>query len=533
MLYIKIFATTPAAPVILPRAAYSVERYSKRAIGGPKDATISVLGDAAALASLRTYIGYGIHITNDQGAVVWWGYLEDISLSATEGRAQITCAGWWKKLAMRYYADSTGVFSFMDTSADKQSFSDSANILRVCGSFIKPSGSDWTITAVGVNLYVAGDPAARADTVRLDIYNDGAVFPDYTVPGATLLSTWSTYPSATVIGKNGGYVQYDLTTPVAYNTTKKWICLSATGSYSATDYYQAGVNTKKQNGYSQLVWYKDVDWHLGTSNGPNGNGPNGWMLFKLIGTLPTSTQIYNVLNATGDYNGIDIMSASGVSSCQYREGKEKCDAIVEDLLKTGDSGGTRYLIDVTPEKRVRVYTEPAAAISSCLRLTGATKIGYSIENLANRISAIYTTQKGASTGGTQAQTGWQEDAISQTRYGVREQIISLKDTDEAAAVNYVTTALGLLAYPQTKVEWDMGARVGIYTPYGGRVRPDTCPVGYWARVTDSVQAYLDSPFIKSASVIFVEEAEYDAESDSYTPTPRGSENDWQMFTFSG
>ncbi len=532
MLYVKIFESSPTSPVILPRIAFVVERYSRRVIGGPKEAAIRALGDPSTLASLRTYIGYGVHVVNDQGAVVWWGYIEDISLSATEGRAQITCAGWWKQLASRYYGDSTGMFSFMETSSDKQAFSDGGNIERVCGSFYHPS-DDWTITSIGVNLYVAGDPSARLDYVQMDIYNDGAVFPGYTVPGGTLLSAATPLLASTDIGKNGGYFQFDLTTPLQYGGTVKWINLSATGLNSSTDYYQVGVNTKKEYSYGELTWYKDVDWHHGTSNGPAGNGPDGWMLFKLIGTLPTTTQIYNVINSTSDYSGIDVMSASGVSSCQYREGKEKCDALIEDLLKTGKSTGVRYLIDISPEKRVRIYTEPTAAIGDYYKLTGATKIGYSLDGLANRISAIYTTQKGPSTAGTQAQTDWQEDDDSQTRYGIREQIISLKDTDLTAADNYVTTALGLMAYPQTKVEWDNGNKVRIFTPYGGRVRPDTCPVGYWARVTDSVQTYLDSPFIKSANVIFVEEAEYDAESDSYTPTPRGSETDWQLFTFSG
>lgn len=532
MLYVKIYQSDPSAPVVLPRAAYVVRNYSKRAIGGPKEATIRVKASTPVLQSLRTYLDYGIHIINDQGAIVWWGYVEDVTMSASDGSAIITCAGWWKKLSTRYYANTQGQFAFMDTSADKQSFSEGANIIRVSNSFYT-NGDTWTINSIGVNLYMVGDRSA--DSVSLKVLANGSFLGDgYFAPDTgTVVSTSTNSYTGTQIGKNGGYFQYDLAAPFTYNNTIRWIDLTASGTYNIDNYFQVGVNTKKACLNSYLRWYKDVDWHIGTSNGPAGNGPNGWMLFKLIGTLPTTTQINNVIISTGYYSGIDVMSASGVSSCQYREGKEKCDAIIEDLLKTGNNSGVRYLIDISPYRRVRIYTEPVAQIGDYWKLTGATKIGYGIADLANKVSAIYTTQAGASSSGTQAQTAWQENTVSQTRYGVREQIISLKDTDATAAANYVTTALDMTAYPQTKVEWDMGGKVRIHSPYGGIVRADTCPVGYWARVTDSVQTFLDSPFIKSANVIFVEEAEYDADGDSYTPVPRGSENDWQMYTFSG
>jgi hypothetical protein len=530
---IKIYPTTPDTPIPLPRAAFMVQRYSKRAIGGCKEAVIKVAADAAILASLRNTINYGIHIFNSQGALVWWGYIEDISTSAIESTGTMTCAGWWKKLSTRYYAQPKGMYAFMDTSADKQAFSEGANIELVAQAIYNPSPSDaWDVSAIGVNLYMVGD--RNSDSVNLSIMTDsGTPIGDYSYPTSTTVAYWTTSPTGATIGKNGGYFQYDLNTTFSFTNTIRWIKLTATGPYNIANYFQCGVNTKKIYDQGKLRWYKDVDWHSGTSNGPAGNGPDGSMLFKLIGSLPTTTQITNVINATGDYSGIDVMSASGVSSCQYREGKEKADAIIEDLLKTGNTSGTRYLIDVSPYKRVRIYAEPTAAIGDYFRLTGATKIGYSIANLANKVSAIYTTQKGASTSGSQAQTDWQENATSQTRYGIREQIISLKDTDETAADNYVTTALNLMAWPETKVEWDFGSKVRIYSPYGGIVRNDTCPVGYWARVTDSVQSYLESPFIKAASVVFVEEAEYDADGDAYTPTPRGSAPDWQLFTFSG
>lgn len=61
--------------------SFTVQSYASDAIGGPTDASITVTGSEAALARLRSMLGYYVILRNSNNTPVWWGMLEEVVVS--------------------------------------------------------------------------------------------------------------------------------------------------------------------------------------------------------------------------------------------------------------------------------------------------------------------------------------------------------------------------------------------------------------------------------------------------------------------
>ena len=70
---------------VQPDLEFSIERYSWMAQGGPKMATITARGSAAALWSLLNHLRAPVEIYDDRGNLVWWGYLATIETDTKIG----------------------------------------------------------------------------------------------------------------------------------------------------------------------------------------------------------------------------------------------------------------------------------------------------------------------------------------------------------------------------------------------------------------------------------------------------------------
>ena len=57
--------------------------------------------------------------------------------------------------------------------------------------------------------------------------------------------------------------------------------------------------------------------------------------------------------------------------------------------------------------------------------------------------------------------------------------------------------------------------------YGVQVDKSTCPVSIGARWMDVIPASVNTSMLAEPSLVFVESAQYNAEQDLYTPSPRG------------
>ncbi len=104
------------------------------------------------------------------------------------------------------------------------------------------------------------------------------------------------------------------------------------------------------NSRSQLVcygWWRTLDWRYYSDSG--------------VSSVQTTTQAADIVTASGQFlTGMDIVTASGLSTSEYRAGDNTALDVMTTLLRAGTSGGSRLLATVTPERRLRIAAEPSA-----------------------------------------------------------------------------------------------------------------------------------------------------------------------------
>ena len=64
----------PQQLVVTPR------RWSAAMPGGPDKATIEMTGPDTSLWEATRWLRYGVHIRNELGALVWWGYVHAVTV---------------------------------------------------------------------------------------------------------------------------------------------------------------------------------------------------------------------------------------------------------------------------------------------------------------------------------------------------------------------------------------------------------------------------------------------------------------------
>ena len=103
----------------------------------------------------------------------------------------------------------------------------------------------------------------------------------------------------------------------------------------------------------------------------------------MTGQKETTKQIEEIVTACGQFlTTTDIDNASGVFSNPYRDGDTSASSEMLDLLKTGTTNDRRLLAQVSADRRLRVYEEPAnTTVSYILKLDGTlvTKTGAALE----------------------------------------------------------------------------------------------------------------------------------------------------------
>lgn len=496
-------------------AKVTVMNYSRAAMGGPKEATIQAIGDPVVLTTFAEMAGYGVTIFNDLGQPVWWGRVVAPVVDTGTATAEIKCEGWWRTLDNRYYANGTGLLAYPDTSGDRQNFGEGSGIVSGAGSF-SAAGLSWTASVIGVWL---GKQGAPVDDILIEVRNDSGGN-----PGATVLAT-ATVAAIDLSLDGMNYVQRPLSSSITVDGTTKWIRISRVGAVDITNYYQIGVN--RDAGFAGGTFKHEqpaATWVTGVNIG--GTTTTADMNFKLIGYVPTMTQVANALATHSDFLlAVDVINTSGVSTIPYRDGKAKVQKVIEDLLQIGDTTGTRLLAEVTVDRRVRIYTEPNADTPHII--LGAMRYGVDVSDMANKVSVIYTTLDGnGSTAGQSFETAWISDVSSIAEYGTHELKFSASDLDAATSVTLATTLLNSHKNPPPHVELSDAVESRLYGPRSNPLRKDTCPAGVWMRVRD-VTGYLPPKFV-DATLIFVEEASYDAITDRYTPTPRGKRGPFEV-----
>lgn len=219
---------------------------------------------------------------------------------------------------------------------------------QIAQSFQLGGSEAWYAYSVWVSLRSVGFPT---DNLLIRLYADSGG-----VPGA-LLATSETV-SGSSLSTQATLTKFTLTTPYALAlSTTYWIVVARDGGDDAHNYYELEVD--EDLGYSRgslLLW----------------NG-SAWvarpiaadLLFKVGGVEETTLQIERIVSDEGQFlEGTVISDDSGVYTSPYRDGDSYALSEIESLLKRGTTNGRRLLAEITPERELRVYEEPAMSSSN-------------------------------------------------------------------------------------------------------------------------------------------------------------------------
>jgi hypothetical protein len=141
------------------------------------------------------------------------------------------------------------------------------------------------------------------------------------------------------------------TTALTFGTTY-WLVVGRTGANSNTDYYL--VDLDEDAGYSGggLKLWNGTAWV--------DRAVAADMPFQIWAKRQTTDQISDMYTAANQFCvALDVQIASGRYSRQYRDGDLDARQEMETLLNAGKSGGRRLLAQVSADRVLRIYEEPA------------------------------------------------------------------------------------------------------------------------------------------------------------------------------
>ncbi len=214
---------------------------------------------------------------------------------------------------------------------------------KMAQSFSLGAALSWTVERILVRVQRMGAPADNV-VVQLCADNAGA-------PG-TVIEQVSVAASAISTAMEWSAFVFGNTNTISYGTTY-WIVISRSGANDAQNYYMVDVDEALSYPRGALKLWTGAAWADRATNAD--------LLFRVMGAWETTVQIRQIVADAGPFlTGVDIVNASGVYSNQYRNGETLALDELEDLLDSGTSNQRRLLAEVTPERILRIYEQPAA-----------------------------------------------------------------------------------------------------------------------------------------------------------------------------
>jgi hypothetical protein len=262
-----------------------------------------------------------------------------------EGSARITCLGWIYTLDWQYYENLTGKESYEITGQGGREIGEDDRPIFAQAFQIEASEA-WDATSIWLHVWKAGAPS---DNLVVSLKADSGG-----IPGSTLASG---SVAASEIGTNAEWIQWTLNTAVTLNPgTTYWIHIARSGAvvFEGPDYYM--VDTNLNMGYPRgnpKYWNTNVNAWVDASH-------KGDLLFMVVGSQETSSQISTLVATCGEFlQGVIMEVDSGVDSNPYRDGDSPALYELEKLLLAGTSNSRRLLCEVTENRWLRIYEEPA------------------------------------------------------------------------------------------------------------------------------------------------------------------------------
>lgn len=267
----------------------------------------------------------------------WYMSGEQGSLSAT-----LLCKGWWSTLDWMYYQNNSGYEAYTTSGEGVQPFGDLSWRASAGQSFQLGVATGWYADQILVKVRKQGSPS---DNITVELKSDNAGSP------GTQLAFGTITAASAPTDYNWVIVSLNTRVWVAPATTY-WVTLSRSGAIDATNYFVVDVN--QELGYTRgvLRLYDGGSW--------NARVPDADMNFQVQGVIQTTDQLAAMEAACGQFlTGIKLDLPSGVYSCPYRPGTSSALEEALELLKAGTSNNRRMLAEVTVERVLRIYEEPA------------------------------------------------------------------------------------------------------------------------------------------------------------------------------
>lgn len=210
----------------------------------------------------------------------------------------------------------------------------------------------FTLWRVGMQVCKIGSPA---DSLHVKVQTDTAGS-----PSGTNVATCSI--AASELGTSPEWIWLDATTnPSLTASSNYWLVVERSSSLDPFNHYLVQLDTTS---HQTCKAWNGSSWAA--------QPQSQYVPFRVWGFEDTLTQLQNIVTNSGQFltGGNDYTLTSGVKTNQWRDGDLSALDEAEKLVETGSASGGRYLVDVSPERVVRVTGEPVADVSNDVLLPG-------------------------------------------------------------------------------------------------------------------------------------------------------------------
>lgn len=257
--------------------------------------------------------------------------------------ATLYCVGWWQSLDWRL-ADVPLIESVSYTTHNTTRMVGYSAAYTACGQQVT-SAQAVNLTEMQIYASKSGSPI---DNLQVGIYEvdssgypTGSALATASIPGASLTTSLAWYTLA-------------LSADVPLVAGRMYaIKFDRSGALSTTNFFRVGINSAGTYAGGVMVTYNGSAWASVAGSDVN---------FRLYsnGQVATTEQMRSIINNYGQFISSVVMgTASGVATGSYRDGESTALVEVEALMRTGTSGGLRYMSRVDADRRVWIEPEPA------------------------------------------------------------------------------------------------------------------------------------------------------------------------------
>jgi hypothetical protein len=305
--------------------------------------SIAEYGERQLIVTANNVDVTGAAAIRDQAlAAMSWPMPTSDLAEGTGNKAVILCRGWYETLGWKYYSNPLGVNGHIATPDVYQNIGD--NVTEIETVWTLPAGSD-TFDTIGLFL--------QKSTYGFPVMNLSGRIHAGVNQGAPLAATFTITPadiSATGNGE-GGYIEKALSAPITASTLPICIALLNLSGNDLTNHYRLGCTG---------TWYP----HASTQFKDTGS----WaalpydVVFKFTRQDNIITQIQAMLTSAGQFiTATDVEATSTIKTRPYRSGDATARAQIEELLAMHSGSTPRLAIEITRDRRARIYAEPDAA----------------------------------------------------------------------------------------------------------------------------------------------------------------------------